>query len=116
MGTNCLLGEQSVYSRSMNLVIQKYGGSSVASLNHIKRVAAHIKTTRNAGNQLVVTISAMGQQTDDLVAMARQLSPRPPQREMDMLLTTGERVSMALLSIALHELHISSVSLTGSQC
>src|SRR5690606_34361670 len=100
----------------MSLIIQKYGGSSVASLEHIKRVAAHIKHTKAAGHQLIVTISAMGEQTDELVGLARQLSPRPPQREMDMLLTAGERVSMALLSIALHELQISSVSLTGSQC
>jgi aspartate kinase len=100
----------------MSLVVQKYGGSSVASLEHIKRVASHIMATKISGHNLVVTISAMGQQTDDLVGMAHQLSARPPQREMDMLLTAGERVSMALLSIALNELQIGSVSLTGSQC
>jgi aspartate kinase len=100
----------------MNLVVQKYGGTSVGSLDHIKNVAKHVAATVRAGNRLVVTISAMGEQTDDLLAMASKLHPKPPRRELDMLLTAGERISMALLAIALDERGIPSLSLTGSQC
>jgi aspartate kinase len=100
----------------VTLVVQKYGGTSVGSLDHIRNVARHVATTHATGTQVVVTISAMGDQTDDLLAMARSLSPRPPRRELDMLLTAGERVSAALLAIALDHLGVASVSLTGSQC
>lgn len=100
----------------MPLIVQKYGGTSVGSINHIKNVAAHVASTVRAGNNLVVTISAMGEQTDELLAMAKQLHRKPPRRELDMLMTAGERISAALLAIALDNLGIASVSLTGSQC
>ena len=100
----------------MGLIIQKYGGSSVASLERIKAVADHIKSCAQQGNRLVVTISAMGSQTDELSKLAIAMSPNPPRRELDMLLTAGERISMALLSIALHDRGVDAVSLTGSQC
>jgi aspartate kinase len=99
----------------MEFVVQKYGGTSVGSLDRIKLVADHVATTRAQGVNVVVVVSAMGEQTDELIAMANTLSPNPPRREVDMLLTAGERVTMALLSIALHERGLKSVSLTGSQ-
>ena len=97
------------------LVIQKYGGTSVGSIERIKHVADHIARTVRGGDQVVAVISAMGDQTDELLAMAHAISPRPPRRELDMLLTAGERISMALVSIALNELGQKAVSLTGSQ-
>ncbi|MCX6109185.1 MAG: aspartate kinase [Proteobacteria bacterium] len=100
----------------MSLVVQKYGGSSVASLDHLRRVAQHVATTARRGDKVLVTISAMGEQTDDLLNMALALSPKPPRRELDMLLTAGERISAALLAIALGDLGVPSLSLTGSQC
>lgn len=99
----------------MGLYIQKYGGTSVGTLDRIKSVAAHIASTYRQGHRMVVVVSAMGQQTDELLDMALQLSPNPSQREVDMLLTVGERISMSLLSIALNDLEIPTVSLTGSQ-
>jgi aspartate kinase len=98
------------------LVIQKYGGSSVESLERIQNVAHHVARTRRDGTRLIVAISAMGEQTDELLAMAQRLSARPPRRELDMLLTAGERISAALLSIALSDLGAPALSLTGSQC
>ena len=83
----------------MVLVVQKYGGSSVADANGIKRVAQRIVTTRKGGDQVVVVVSAMGDSTDELMDLARQVSPLPPGRELDMLLTAGERISMALLAM-----------------
>jgi len=100
----------------VSLVVQKYGGSSVASLDHLRRVAQHVATTARRGDKVLVTISAMGEQTDDLLNMALALSPKPPRRELDMLLTAGERISAALLAIALGDLGVPSLSLTGSQC
>lgn len=99
----------------MSLYVQKYGGTSVGSLERIRSVAAHIAQTFAAGHRVVVVVSAMGQQTDELLDMALQLSSRPPQREVDMLLTVGERISMSLLAIALNEYKIPTLSLTGSQ-
>lgn len=99
----------------MSLYIQKYGGTSVGTLDRIKSVAAHIAATYREGHRVVVVVSAMGQQTDELLDMAMQLSPNPSQREVDMLLTVGERISMSLLSIALNDLQIPTVSFTGSQ-
>jgi aspartate kinase len=99
----------------VSLVVQKYGGTSVGSLDHIRNVARHVGDTVAQGHALIVTISAMGEQTDDLLAMATKLNPRPPRRELDMLLTAGERISAALLAIALDERKVKSVSLTGSQ-
>lgn len=97
------------------LVVQKYGGTSVGSLDRIRHVAAHIARTVDARRRVVAVISAMGEQTDELIAMAHALSPRPPRRELDMLMTAGERISMALMSIALNDLGTHAVSLTGSQ-
>jgi aspartate kinase len=95
--------------------VQKYGGSSVADADGIKRVAQRIVATRKAGHSVVVAVSAMGDTTDELMDLAHQVSPLPPGRELDMLLTAGERISMALLSMALHELGVPAISFTGSQ-
>lgn len=98
----------------MNLV-QKYGGSSVADVEKIRKVAAKVKARREAGARMVVVVSAMGDTTDELLALAKQVSADPPRRELDMLLTCGERISMALLSMALQELAVPAISFTGSQ-
>jgi aspartate kinase len=97
------------------LVVQKYGGSSVANADGIKRVAQRIVATRKAGNQVVVVVSAMGDSTDELHDLAKQVSPLPPARELDMLLTAGERISMALLAMAIANLGLKARSFTGSQ-
>jgi aspartate kinase len=97
------------------LVVQKYGGSSVADADGIKRVAQRIVSTRKAGHSVVVVVSAMGDSTDELHDLARQVSPLPPARELDMLLTSGERISMALLAMAIANLGASALSFTGSQ-
>ena len=99
----------------MALLVQKFGGTSVGSVERIKAVATRVATSRELGHDLVILVSAMGQTTDELTGLAQALSSNPPQREMDMLLATGEQVSIALLSIALHELGISAVSMTGAQ-
>ena len=99
----------------MALVVQKYGGSSVADADSIKRVAKRIVDTRKAGNDVVVAVSAMGDTTDELVDLAQQVSPLPPGRELDMLLTAGERISMALLAMAIANLGYEARSYTGSQ-
>jgi aspartate kinase len=99
----------------MALVVQKYGGSSVADAEGIKRVAKRIVATKRAGNQVVVVVSAMGDTTDELLALANQVSPAPPGRELDMLLTSGERISMALLAMAIATLGLEARSFTGSQ-
>ncbi len=98
------------------IVVQKYGGSSVADTDRIKQVAERIVATRKQGKRLVVVVSAMGKTTDQLLARARELSGAPSRRELDMLLSCGERISMALLSMAVSELGHESISLTGSQC
>ncbi len=99
----------------MALVVQKYGGSSVADAEGIKRVAKRIVATRQAGNQVVVVVSAMGDTTDELLDLANQVTPAPPGRELDMLLTSGERISMALLAMAIATLGMEARSFTGSQ-
>ncbi|HEU5416849.1 MAG TPA: aspartate kinase [Streptosporangiaceae bacterium] len=99
----------------MALVVQKYGGSSVADADGIKRVAQRIVATRKAGHSVVVVVSAMGDTTDDLRDLANQVSPLPPGRELDMLLTAGERISMALLAMAIANLGLEGRSFTGSQ-
>ena len=99
----------------MALIVQKYGGSSVADVNKLKKIASMISTAKKQGIDVVVVVSAMGKTTNQLIEMAKAISPNPPRREMDMLLSTGERTSMALLCIALHEEGIESISLTGSQ-
>ena len=97
------------------IIVQKYGGSSVADTERIQRVAARAAQARHAGDDVVVVVSAMGKTTDELLAQALEISPIPPGRELDMLLTSGERISMALLAMAIHELGLTAVSLTGSQ-
>jgi aspartate kinase len=97
------------------LVVQKYGGSSVADAEGIKRVARRIVATRKAGDQVVVVVSAMGDSTDELIDLASQVSPHPPGRELDMLLTAGERISMALLAMAIAGEGMEARSFTGSQ-
>jgi len=99
----------------MALVVQKYGGSSVADAEGIKRVAKRIVATRKAGNQVVVVVSAMGDTTDELIDLANQVTPTAPKRELDMLLTSGERISMALLAMAIATLGMEARSFTGSQ-
>ena len=99
----------------MALIVQKYGGSSVADAERIKRVAERIVAARKAGNDVVVVVSAMGDTTDELLDLAHQVSPLPPGRELDMLLTAGERISMALLAMAIHNLGLEARSYTGSQ-
>jgi aspartate kinase len=99
----------------MALVVQKYGGSSVGDAEKIKRVAQRIVDARRGGYDVVVVVSAMGDTTDELLDLAQQVSPLPPPRELDMLLTSGERISMALLAMAIANLGASARSFTGSQ-
>jgi aspartate kinase len=99
----------------MALIVQKYGGTSVADAPRIRHVADRVVATKQAGNDVVVVVSAMGDTTDDLVALANKVSANPPPRELDMLLTAGERISMALLAIAIAERAVTAKSFTGSQ-
>ncbi|NYJ25195.1 aspartate kinase [Leifsonia shinshuensis] len=97
------------------LIVQKYGGSSVADAESIKRVAKRIVETRKAGNEVVVAVSAMGDTTDELVDLAHEVTPIPAPRELDMLLTAGERISMALLAMSIKSMGYDARSFTGSQ-
>jgi aspartate kinase len=99
----------------VGIVVQKYGGSSVANADGVKRVANRIVEAKRAGNDVVVVVSAMGDTTDELIDLAQQVSPLPPPRELDMLLTAGERISMALLAMAVGNLGHEARSFTGSQ-
>ncbi len=99
----------------MALIVQKYGGTSVGSVERLEAVARRVIDTVKAGNSVVVVVSAMGKTTDSLVALAKQISPNPSRREMDMLLSTGEQVSIALLSMTLLEMGQPAISLTGAQ-
>ena len=99
----------------MALIVQKYGGTSVADPDRIKAVAEHVAFTKRHGNDVVLVVSAMGKSTDNLIALAEQVSSVRPGREMDMLLTTGEQVSMALVCMALADAGVDAVSLTGDQ-
>lgn len=100
----------------MALIVQKFGGTSVGTPERIRAVAARVARAHKGGeNRLIVVVSAMGHTTDELIALAEQVSPEPPHREMDMLLTAGERISMALLSMALADQGVPAVSFTGSQ-
>jgi aspartate kinase len=99
----------------MSVIVQKYGGSSVADVDKLKYVAQRVMQTRAQGHDVVVVVSAMGDTTDDLVAMAKKVSTNPDRRELDMLLSAGERISMALLSMAIRELGGDASSFTGSQ-
>lgn len=98
------------------ILVQKYGGSSLASLERVREVAQKIVATKERGYDLVVVVSAMGKTTDELLEMAKELAPNPSRRELDMLLSVGERISMALMSIAIQSYGYEAVSLTGSQC
>src|SRR5947207_3551492 len=99
----------------MSLIVQKFGGSSVANPEKILRAARRAIRARQEGNQVVMVVSAMGDTTDDLLELAAKITDRPPAREMDMLLSTGEQVSVALMAIAIHSLGHKAVSLTGAQ-
>ena len=99
----------------MGLIVQKYGGSSVADAEGLKRVASRIVATKKAGHQVAVVVSAMGDTTDELIDLAEQVTPMPNGRELDMLLTAGERISMALLAMAISNLGHEARSFTGSQ-
>lgn len=99
-----------------DLIVQKYGGTSVGTVEKIKRVARRIVETKNAGNKVVVVVSAMGKTTDELVDLALAINPNPPSREMDVLLATGEQVSISLLAMAIQTIGHDVVSLTGAQC
>src|SRR6267378_2699518 len=99
----------------MSIVVQKYGGSSVADVNRLRLVAERIMRTKQQGHDVVVVVSAMGDTTDDLLGLAKQISANPDRRELDMLLSAGERISMALLSMAIRELGGDAISFTGSQ-
>jgi len=99
----------------MGLIVQKFGGSSVADAEGLKRVASRIVATKKSGHQVVVVVSAMGDTTDELIDLANQVSPLPNGRELDMLLTAGERISMALLAMAISNLGHEARSFTGSQ-
>ena len=99
----------------MALIVQKYGGSSDGSVERIQAVAKRVWLTAKAGNSVVVVVSAMGKTTDGLVKLASDISPQPSKREMDMLLSTGEQVSIALVSMALQEIGQPAISLTGAQ-
>jgi aspartate kinase len=99
----------------MAVIVQKYGGSSVADVQKLRRVAERVMHTRAQGHDVVVVVSAMGDTTDDLLSMAKKVSANPDRRELDMLLSAGERISMALLSMAIRELGGDAISFTGSQ-
>jgi aspartate kinase len=99
----------------MPVIVQKYGGSSVADVQKLKAVAARVMRTHNQGHSVVVVVSAMGDTTDELLKLAKQVSATPDRRELDMLLSAGERISMALLSLAIRELGGNAISFTGSQ-
>src|SRR4030042_332171 len=99
----------------MALIVQKYGGSSVADAEKVKNVARRIVKTREAGNQVVVVVSAMGDTTDDLIKLAYQVNEFPNKRELDVLLSTGEIVASTLLTMALHGMGFPAISLSGAQ-
>lgn len=99
----------------MALIVQKFGGSSVADVECMRRVASRVNETRKQGNSVVVVVSAMGKTTDELISLAKQINPTPDDREMDMLMSTGEQISSAILTMALHALGAEAVSFTGGQ-
>ncbi|RPJ04396.1 MAG: aspartate kinase, partial [Deltaproteobacteria bacterium] len=99
----------------MALVVQKYGGTSVGDIERIKNVASRVIRTRNQGNEVVVVVSAMAGETDKLIRLAREVTPTPDEREMDVLVSTGEQVSIALLAIALRSIGYDAKSYLGFQ-
>ena len=100
---------------TQGLIVQKYGGSSLATAERIRAAARRVSRTASSGRPVIVVVSAMGDTTDELIELAYQVAPRPDEREMDMLLSTGETVSATLLAMALHDMHQPAVSLTGAQ-
>lgn len=109
-------GSRHLYTRpAMAIIVQKYGGTSVGDADRIRAVARRVAEAKNMGNDVVVVVSAMGHTTDELIELSHRVSPSPHPREMDMLLTAGERISMALLAMAIRDLGIQAMSLTGSQ-
>src|SRR5436190_15532004 len=99
----------------LRLIVQKFGGSSVANAERIKAAARKAIRARQSGSQVIVVVSARGDTTDELIELAREISERPPAREMDMLLSTGEQISIALLAMAIQELGEQAISFTGTQ-
>ena len=99
----------------MALIVQKYGGSSVANVERIKKVAQNIAHTRSQGNKMVIVVSALAHTTDELISLAKKVNPKPSSRELDMLLATGEQVSIALLAMALEAINVPVISYTGPQ-
>src|ERR1051325_8458789 len=99
----------------MSLIVQKYGGSSVANAERLRNVARRVAATRNHGEQVVVVVSAMGDTTDELIQLAHEMAEHPEPREMDLLLHTGEIISISLVSMALQSLGVPAISLTGAQ-
>ena len=99
----------------MSLIVQKFGGSSVRDAERVMNVARRIVDTYKAGNSVVVVVSAQGDTTDDLIEKAKEINPKATKREMDMLLSTGEQISIALLAMAIQTLGVNAVSLTGWQ-
>ena len=110
-----VIGEPERKAERTNIVVMKFGGTSVADATRIKRVAGRIVDARKAGHPVVAVVSARGDTTDELILMAKEITANPPAREMDMLLSTGERISAALLAMAISELGCDAISLTGSQ-
>jgi aspartate kinase len=99
----------------MALIVQKYGGSSVADADKIKNVARRIAAIKEQGNEVVVVVSAMGTTTDDLIQLANKINPKPEERELDVLMSTGEIVSSTLMAMALHAIGHAAISLSGAQ-
>ncbi|MCK4422566.1 MAG: aspartate kinase [Candidatus Omnitrophica bacterium] len=99
----------------MGIIVQKFGGSSIANINRIKRVARRVVETKKQGHKVVVVVSALGDTTDNLVKLADKITKTPSEREMDMLMSTGEQVSVALLAMAIHKIGVEAISFTGSQ-
>ncbi len=99
----------------MSIIVQKYGGTSVSDVDKLKKIAEMISAVKKQGYDVVAVVSAMGKTTNSLIEMAKSISTNPPHREMDMLLSTGERTTMALLCMALSDLGVEAISLTGSQ-
>lgn len=99
----------------MALIVQKYGGTSVGTVERVKHVAKHIESFRKAGHDMIITVSAPSGVTDKLIEMTKNFEKKPPTREMDVLLSTGEQISIALLAMALKRFGDPSVSMTGSQ-
>ena len=99
----------------MALIVQKYGGSSVANPERVQRVAKRVVAQRRSGDDVVVTVSALGDTTDELIQLSRRITHHPPEREMDMLISTGEQISVALLAMAIHRLGVEAISFTGAQ-